>query len=83
MILGGTQGTQISASSSGTPMSITVAKYDSGTINVSISYSKAETTNILAIILGVLGGVLFIGLVIGACYIIRNARSTEVVPSQR
>ena len=64
-------------------MSITVAKYDAGTINLSIQYETVKTTNILAIILGCLGGVLFVGLVIGGCYIYRNARNAGVVPSER
>lgn len=83
---GNQSGIPITVSSSGTPISVTFGKYDNspGIMNISIYFNAASSgNNILVIILSVLGGILFIGLIIGACYIIRNMRSSEIIPSQR
>lgn len=82
-LVAGTSGSKITATSSGTPMSITVAIYDDITTNVEVYYEADESSSILLIILGVVGCVLFVGLVIAACYIMRNANnrgSSEVRP---
>jgi len=55
-------------------MSVTVAVYDDIDTIFQISYSVPNTkSDILVIVLSVLGGVLFIGLMIAAIYIVRNA----------
>lgn len=55
-------------------MSITIAVYDSINTSVDVIYYVPQTSSVLVIVLGVLGGVLFVGLIIAACYIVRNTR---------
>lgn len=55
-------------------MSLTVAVYNVTVSNIEVSYTVSQSSNVLLIVLSVLGGVLFIGLVIAAIYIIRNSR---------
>lgn len=55
-------------------MSITVAVYQSVNTTVDVVYYVPQTSSVLVIVLGVLGGVLFVGLVIAACYIVRNTK---------
>jgi hypothetical protein len=54
-------------------MSLTVAVYDDITTNVEVYYEAEEESSILLIILAVVGSVLFVGLLIAACYIMRTA----------
>ena len=59
--------------------------YDNTNTNVEAFYQVQEASNVLVIVLGVLGGVLFVALIIAAIYIIRNtnfggqARSSRMV----
>lgn len=55
-------------------MSVTVAVYGTVTTNIEVSYSVEQKSNVLLIVLSVLGGVLFVGLVIAGIYIVRNSR---------
>lgn len=74
LLTAGTSGTSFGAVSTGTKMSLTVAVYNVTTTNIEVSYTVTQTSNVLLIVLSVLGGVLFVGLVIAAIYIIRNSR---------
>lgn len=55
-------------------MSITVAVYQNINTTVDVIYYVPQTSSVLVIVLGVLGGVLFVGLIIAACYIVRNTK---------
>lgn len=54
-------------------MSLTVAIFQDINTSAEVSYMVVQKSNILVIVLAVLGGVLFIGLVIAAIYIVRNS----------
>ncbi len=69
----GTIGTGFTAISSGSRMSVTVAVYKDVTTTIDVIYSVNEKSNVLLIVLAVLGSVLFIGLVIAGVYIYRNS----------
>jgi hypothetical protein len=73
LLMAGTSGTSFTAVSTGAPMSLTIAIYDDINANVEVSYTVTSKSNVLLIVLSVLGGVLFVGLVIAAIYIIRNS----------
>jgi hypothetical protein len=72
-VTAGTGGTGFTAISSVSKMSLTVAVYKDVTTTIEVSYSVAEKSNILLIVLAVLGSVLFVGLVIAGVYIYRNS----------
>lgn len=61
-------------------IAIGIYNYGATPVTFTIWYEESSASNILVIVLGVLGGVLFIALVVAACYIARRAsRNSSLV----
>lgn len=67
--------TEIDISAQGSSIIIGIVKSSNTAASVTIWFDEVASTNVLAIVLGVLGGILFIALVIAAIYIARRVRS--------
>lgn len=55
-------------------MSITIGKYSGSITKFEVYYEEQSSVNILAIVLGILGGILLIGLIAGAIFLWRRSR---------
>jgi hypothetical protein len=60
------------ASYSGSVMSLVIGKYIGTTTNFRLLYEENSSINIMAIVLGILGGILFIGLIAASVFIYRR-----------
>lgn len=70
----------IGITSSGTDVSVSFLNLNSGQVNLNVWYNLESTSDILMIILAVLGAVLFVGLVIVAiCIVKKMNNSTQMV----
>lgn len=58
-------------------MSISFLNLNSNAVVINVWYSVKTSSNVLIIVLSVLGGILFIGLVVVAVCIIRRMRNNE------
>lgn len=56
-------------------MSLTVAVYGTTMNSVTVFYEIVEDSNFLLLSLGGLGAILFVGLLIATCYIMKNTES--------
>lgn len=78
------QSYQIDITSGGNDVSIGIINQNAALqMNFIIWYTVTQTVNVLVIVLGVLGGLLFIALVIAAFFIIKRLRSTEGMVNPR
>lgn len=60
------------ASYYGSEMSLVIGKYIGTTTNFKLIYEESSSINIMAIVLGILGGILFIGLIAASVFIYRR-----------
>ena len=75
-----TAGTQYNVNINSKGKNVALSFWNSNSVRASLTiwYTVDEATNILLIILGVLGGVLFILLLVVAIYIVKKMNSNEM-----
>ena len=67
----------IKINSGGSDVSVSFLNFNNYATTINVWYTVASSTNVLLIVLAVLGGVLFVGLVIVAICMVRRMRSNE------
>lgn len=74
----------ISITSQGSDVTVSFLNYNTNQVNISVWYNVDESSNILLIILAVLGSILFIGLVIvGVCIVKKMNNPSQMVHPRR